>query len=146
MARQACGFELCHIHLAALHFGRHRLENNILCVLSVLVGHSYVSAGKHEGKGYLKKVQSCSYFPDAMKHSCCLEIPGFIFQDPEMFFCSEPPETTWIDIRVEIVLNVLNNQNATYSIQLSRDWFFKLFPFFLPPMFTSDVYRHLLVH
>lgn len=58
----AYGSELCHTHLAALHLGRHGLENNILWVLSVLVGNSYFSAGKREGKGYLKRVQPVAVF------------------------------------------------------------------------------------
>ena len=96
----ACGSELCRTHLAALHLGRHGLENNILWVPSVLVGNSYFSAGRSEGKGYLKRVQPVA-------------VSMMWWKSPDALRCLWS-WTIWnnLEIENEIALNVLNNQNA----------------------------------
>lgn len=81
--------KLCHILLAALHFEKHRLENNIAWFLSALAGDSYSSAWKCEGKGSLKKVQPCKYFHHVMKDwelvICLFGSPGLLFQNRRVF-------------------------------------------------------------
>lgn len=141
----ACGFELCHIHLAALHSGRHRLENNILQVLNVLVGNSYFSAGEREGKDYLKKVQSCSSFHDVMKDVCCCEIPELIFQNPSVFLVLKDLKPLGNKMEsFKIVLKIRRLQNSMLKNANSIQLFSFLFSF--SRFSTNDLYFHLLVH
>lgn len=81
VALLACGFELCHMCFAAFHCGTHTLENNVVWVLSVLVGNLYFSAGKCEGKGYWKKWNPVAIFM-TWRRILGFQVPGLIFLSP----------------------------------------------------------------